>query len=278
MTVDYTKATKWMKRERRLLTEFLARAARESREDHERADIESYVAGTNHVGYASTGLDMLESVHGARGCLEVLDGNADGFNWLDLACLEDYWVIRLLVRGYELDERPGKHARVLMDRVATCWMHAAAIGADDVRRWLDDLIRKVDDGDPSVNGKSMNALCTLAAHFATGKDCTTLERSGWASVGPYSAVCHGTLQSGDYDDLAAFHEKNVDGPDFPPFHAYPYRLAPLELLAIERRTGIAMSGRHPLVTSPLAQRRTVPVIPMSDTLQSIASSGRPEVT
>jgi hypothetical protein len=257
---------------------FLARAAREGREERKRADIEAYAAGTKHVGYASTGLSMLANMHGARGCLEVLDGNADGFSQLDLACLEDYWLIRLLVRGYELDEQPEKHARVLMDRVATCWMHATAIGADDIRRWLDDLIRRVDNGDLSVKGKPMNALCTLAAHFATGKDCTALERSGWASIGPYSAVCSGTLQSSDYDDLAAFHEENVDGPEFPPFHAYPYRLAPLELLAIERRTGVAMSGCHPLVASPLAVRRTVSVIPVSDTLRSIISSGRAEMT
>lgn len=174
----------------------------------------------------------------------MLDGGQLGFADIDLACLYSYWLIRLLVRGYELDQDPGKQARVLMDRVATCWMHAEAIGARSIRTWLDSLVKRIDNGDESVSGKSMNALCTLVANFVTGRDVAALERSGWAPIDVYAPVVKRTLTPECYDTLAVYHQEGVDGDDFPPFHSYPYRIAPLELLAVAKHTGIPSVSEH----------------------------------
>lgn len=278
MTAD---ATRWMARERKAVKEYVQ--AREKRKvpEESRQKLLDYAAGKAHVGNASGGLRGLVSYEGARGCQAVLDGDEGGFVWLDRACAYNAWIVRLLVRGYEIDPRPDKDPRVLMDRVAECWMHAEAIGAVAIRAQLDALITAVVRGDgpgKAVHGKDMNALCTLVAYLATGHDVGALEREGWAPIDVYAPVVAGRI---DYDALAAYHQNSADTDDddsHPPFASYPYRLAPFELLAIAKRTGAPMTGGHPLITSPLARVRDVPEPPLSDELRAVAASGAAEVT
>jgi hypothetical protein len=278
MTVDYKKATTWMSRERRWLNEYLVRVEQENVVQTRRQELADYASGTRDVGFGSSALDDLASYHGAAGCSRVLSGDDQGFRDLDLACLESFWMIRLLTRGYDLDQRPGKGPRILLERVATCWMHAEALGAIRIREWLDALIHKIEDGYPGVEGKYMSPLCTLVAWFVTGKPVAALERSGWAKIDAYAPVAAGSFTAQSYDELAAFHQKGVDGAGYPPFHFYPYRLAPFELQVIAKRTGVALEGKHPLLTSPLANSRLVPEIPVTDELRAVLESRAAEVT
>jgi hypothetical protein len=58
----------------------------------------------------------------------------------------------------------------------------------------------------------------------------------------------------------------------------PFNLAPFELLAIERRTGVsAAESRHPLLTSPLAKRRSVPTVPVPPELQAVIARAAKEL-
>jgi hypothetical protein len=277
MTIDYKKATTWMARERTWLKQYLARVEQENVVSLRRQELADYAAGTRDVGFGSSALDDLASYHGAAGCARVLAGDEPGFLDLDLACLESFWMIRLLARGYDLDDRPGKGARVMLERVATCWMHAEALGATAIRDWLDTLIQRIEDGYLGVEGKYMSPLCTLVAWFVTGKPVVELERSGWAKIGPYAPVVAGSFTAQSYDELAAFHQKAVDGNGYPPFHFYPYRLVPFELQAIAKRTGVALEGKHPLLTSPLAKSRLVSEIPVPDELRAVLESRAAEV-
>jgi hypothetical protein len=277
MTVDYKKATTWMSRERKWLKEYLVRVEQENVVAIRRQELADYASGKLDVGFGSSALDDLASYHGAAGCSSVLSGDEQGFADLDRACLENFWMIRLLTRGYDLDQRPGKGPRIQLERVVTCWMHAEALGATSIREWLDGLIHKIDDGYPGVGGKDMSPLCTLVAWFVTGKPVAALERSGWAKIGPYAPLAAGSFTAQDYDELAAFHQKGVDGAGYPPFHFYPYRLVPFELQAIAKRTGVALEGKHPLLGSPLAKPRHVPEIPVPDELRAVLASRAAEV-
>jgi len=278
MTIDAKKATTWMTRERKWLKEYLVRVEQENVASIRRQKLADYASGKLDVGVGSSALDALASYHGAAGCSRVLSGDDHGFLDIDLACLENFWMIRLLTRGYDLDQRPGKGARVLLERVATCWMHAEALGATRIREWLDALIHKCEDGYPGVEGKHMSPLCTLVAWFVTGKPVAALERSGWAKIGTYAPVAAGSFTAQSYDELAAYHQKGVDGAGYPPFHFYPYRLVPFELQVIAKRTGVALEGKHPLLTSPLAKPRLVQEIPVTDELRAVLASRAAEVT
>lgn len=277
MTIDITKASKWMARERKWAKEYVVRESGKPFMQQSREELAGYAVGKLDVGYASTALTYLAGVHGASGCSAVVSGDEDGFAEIDLACLENYWAIRLLYQGYQLDQRPDKHARTTMEIVATCWMHAEAIGAVAIRSWLDALVIKLDGGDASISGKDMSPLCTLVAHFVTGRDARTLERLGWAPIAIYQRVADRSLTVSDYDTLSVFHQNGVDGDGFPPFHFYPYRLVPFELLAIAKRTGVALAGRHPLLNSPLARVRTVAEIAMTEELRAVVTSRTAEV-
>jgi hypothetical protein len=271
VTIDTAKAARWMKRERKMLDNWLARAGTA---DQMRATIADYATGKQHYGSAAVALELLGNYHGAAGCVRVLGGDDGGFAELDLACVYNYWTLRMITRAYDLDTRPEKQARVLMDAVATCWMHAEAIGAVEIRDWLNALIESVNAGNGSVGGKDMNALCALAAHFATGGKVG----KGWAKLGPYQPVANGSLTSEGYDDLAVHHTGSVDGSGFPAFPHYPYRLAPLELLAIEKRTGVPIGERaHPLLRTPLAKRRQASVDLLPPEIQSAIERARGEL-
>src|SRR5207237_6525137 len=112
---------------------------------------------------------------------------------------------------------PKRPRGLTMERAATCWMHAAALGVREVLDWLSERIRLMDGGDESIGGKEMNALCTLTAHFATGRDVGALESSGWAPIGAYRSVAERTLRPDDYETLAAYHAKRTGGAGFPEF-------------------------------------------------------------
>jgi hypothetical protein len=261
VTFDAAKATRWMKRERKWLDDYVVTQDARGFPKFHRGNLEGFVSGKQPAGAAIGALRYLTGWLGANGCRRVFAGEDSGFADLDLSCVYAYWTIRLLARGYDADPRPEKQP--LMENVVTCWMHAEAIGAEEVRDWLSDRIRLVDAGNASIGGKDMNALCTLMAHFVTGKEPKDLKASGWAPLGSYERVVLG-LASADYDELAVHHTKSVDGHEYPPFHFYPYRLAPFELLAIEKRTGVPIAAsKHPVLDSSLAKRRssTAPMLP-----------------
>jgi hypothetical protein len=262
---DAAKATRWMKRERKALDDYIVTQDARGFPKFHRDNLEGFVSGKQPAGAAITALWYLAGWLGANGCRRVFAGEDSGFADLDLSCVYAYWTIRLLARGYDADTRPEKQPRAIMENVATCWMHAEAIGADEVRDWLSDRIRLVDAGNASIDGKDMNELCTLMAHFVTGKGPKDLKASGWAPLGSYERVVLG-LASADYDELAVYHTNSVDDEDdgYPPFHFYPYRLAPFELIAIEKRTGVPIAAsKHPVLDSSLAKRRasTTPMLP-----------------
>jgi hypothetical protein len=275
MPVDYAKAARWMKKE--------LNALRQLRDDPDfltqnRAKIEAYVAGRGTLGGATVGLMCLAGHESTEGCRRVLDGDAAGWFQVDRACLYSTWILRLLTSAYDADPRPDKQPRANLDEAANAWTHAEALGAADLRDWLEGRIRKIDAGDGSLGGKDMNSLVALVAHFATGKDPAALKRSGWADIGPYARAASRELRPGDYDELADYHTRQVAGPGFPAFDRYPYRLIPFELFAIEKRTGVTIGEpRHPLLASPLAMRREVREIPMPDELRRVIDRARTEL-
>lgn len=270
MPIDTAKAVRWMKRERKALKDYIEKQEREGFPRLSREDLAGYIVGARPAGAAIASMRYLASWLGATGCLRVLEGDEGGFADLDLACVYGYWVIRLLARGYDANPRPDKQPRAIMENVATCWMHAEAIGLDEIRDWLGARILSVEAGDRSIEGKDMNELCALMAHFITGHDEPTLRASGWAPLGPYRPVAARSLTPEGYEELAVYHTRSVDGPAYPAFHFYPYRLAPFELLAIEERTGVPIGERqHPLLTSPLATRRQAAVDVLPDELAPV---------
>jgi hypothetical protein len=269
---DVTKAAKWFKREVESLSQYLTKQSELGFPAQHRARLVGYATGALSVG---AGEVLLALVHlsnwlGANGCFRVLRGDKDGLAELDLACVYAYWSVRLRIQAYDVRTQPEKQPLSLMDTVSTCWMHASAIGADTVRDWLGERIRRADNGDPSIDGKDMNELCALAAHFVTGKDGAALRKSGWARLGPYESVAMKSLEPEGYMALADYHAKSTDGRGFPAFGAYPYRLAPFELFVVEDCTGVPMgTARHPLLTSPLAECRLSTIDPLPNELKPV---------
>lgn len=273
MSVDYKKAQRWMKTEQNYLRKYLEQEAQQGMTNFHRKGMEDYLQGKERAsfGHATEALSYFSSYFGAQGSLRVLEGDEAGWAELDRACLYSYWSMRIIVAGYDADTNPEKHYRVIMETVAPCWMHAEALGARDILDWLKKRILKLDEGDQAIGGKNMNALCGLMAHFATGLGLDGLEKNGWTNIGPYDKVVEGTLASEVYEELAQYHAQNTGlGGGYKPFYFYPSRLLPCELLAIEKRTGVPITDpKHPLLTSPLATRRTVPEIPLTDELKKI---------
>jgi hypothetical protein len=273
--MDAARAERWMKKEMNALRK-LRRDEAYLAENH--AKVESYAAGQGTVGAATTGLLVLAGYAATTGCLRVLDGDDDGWRRIDESCLYLSWRMRLLACAYDADERPQKQARGTLEHVANVWMHAEALGASEVRSYWDGRLRNIDAGQESLVGKDMNALIALAGHFATGKEASEIERSGWAELGPYVAVASGKLRAQDYDELADYHTRQVTDHGFPAFDRYPYRLIPFELFAIEKRTGVPIrSARHPLLNSPFAVRREVDRIPVPDQLENVIDRARTEL-
>lgn len=260
---------KWTKRELKNVREYAVKRKADGVIDDNRNNLAKSGSGERDLALAVRPLDSLSNWYGAVGCVAVLDGDESGFESIDRACLYNFWAIRIMSRGYDLDQRPDKQPRgLLVDRIATTWMHAEAIGATSIREELDALVVRIAEGYAGASGREMNALCTLVAHYATKRDAAELERGGWAPIGIYRAAASGTV---DYDQLATYHQQNVDGSGYPPFHAYPYRLAALELLAIARRTGVPVAGRNPLITSPLARARDAAQLAVPDELAPIVA-------
>jgi hypothetical protein len=221
---------------------------------------------------------ILAGYEGSVGCTRVLDGHDDGWVQIDRACVYSAWEVHLLACAYDADRRPEKQPRANLDRAANIWTHAEALGASDLRDWLEGRLRKIDAGDGSLGGKDMNSLVTLVAHLATRKDPAALERSGWGDIGPYARVASGKLRPEEYDELADYHTREVSGSGFPAFDRYPYRVVPFELFAIEKRTGVPIENpRHPLLTSPLAVRREVSEIPVPDELRRVIDRASTEL-
>jgi hypothetical protein len=225
--------------------------------------------GERDLAMASTSLKTLSIWYGTCGAITILDADESGHELLDRACLYSFWAILLSSRGYDLDQRPNKQSRgLLMDRVASCWMHAEAVGATAIREELDRLITRVDQGYGGVLGRDMNGLATLVAHYATGRSFEALQKAEWAPIEVYDAVRRSVTES-DFEAFADYHVANVDDGDYPAFDAYPYRLAAFELLAISRRAGTRVSGNHPLIRSPLIQAREVGEIAVPDELRPL---------
>lgn len=269
MTFDAVRANRWWKREQEALANLITKEEAGGYPKLHRDSLDGFVAGVSTAGAAITALGYLANWMGAVGCQRVLDGKEEGFDSIDRSCVYAYWKIRLLARGYDANTNANKQPRAIMENVAVCWMHAEASGVDEVRDWIGERIRHVDGGDASLGGKDMNELCTLMAHFVTGKDEEALRTSGWAALRPYERVVAG-LGAADYDDLAVHHAASVDGAAYPAFHFYPYRLVPFELHAIEKRTGISIPGnQHPLLGSPLAKRRQTTIGALPDELKPV---------
>src|SRR4051812_8040995 len=70
-----------------------------------RRKLAEYSAGTGSVGGATVALMTFASIRGASGLSAVLAGDERGFADVDLACLYNYWQIRILCRGFDLDKR-----------------------------------------------------------------------------------------------------------------------------------------------------------------------------
>jgi hypothetical protein len=268
-------AETWFKREVRHTREYVVKREADGIIDEAREDLSKCGSGGLEFGNAIGGLEDLAGWYGAKGCVAVLDGDMTGYELVDRACLYRFWAIQLLARAYDLDERPNKGPRgLLVDQIARCWMHAEAMGVTAIRESLDALIVRVDSGYGGVSGRQMNALGTLVAHYATNRDARSLERDGWAPIGTYRAATTNNVTERDYEAFASYHQRNLDGSGFPAFHSDPYRLAALELLAIARRTGVPVSGQHPLITSPLARARDVETIAVPDELQPVLAVAR----
>jgi len=266
----------WRARELQDLHAYMAR--QEAEGTARRQDLVAYSSGASSLGVATVALGHLAIYEGAAGCLAVLEGNDGGFEAVDRACLYNYWKIRLLVAAYDSDPRLTKQPRIEMPVLATCWMHAAALRVRDVSDWLTERATRITEGDQSIDGTDMSALCTLVAHLASGKRLGELERSGFGPLAPYEKVANRTLTSTDYDALAEYHSEQTQGGEAAAFFFYPYRLIPCELQAIERLTGVEIvDPRHPLLTSPLARRREVPSLSMVDELESVIVRARSEL-
>jgi hypothetical protein len=264
-------AAKWMKRELRDLRDYMPKMKERGVVDESLDRLAKCGTGEHELATATRALSYLAYWYGGRGAIAVLDGDDSGYELVDRACLYNFCAIRILSRGYDLDPRPNKQSRgLLMDRIATCWMHADAVGATAIREELDRLVMRVDEGYGGVGGRDMNGLATLVAHYATGRDFAMLERSGWSPIEVYSTAIRGITEP-DWEELAAYHARNVDGAAYPAFHAYPYRVAAFEILAIARRTGGAVSGQHPLITSPLIRARDVGRLAVPDELAPLIS-------
>jgi hypothetical protein len=277
MTVDYSKAKRWMAKELKLLREHLGRLEAQRFSEESRARVAAYVGGNAPIGAATVGLASLSGWHGGVGCRRVLDGDEGGWEEIDRAGLYQYWTVRLLACAYDADPRPQKGPRANLDGAASAFTHAEAIGASAMRDWLADRFRRIAAGDGSLGGKDMNPLVALVAHLATGKDPAELKRAGWASIGPYAPVAAGTLRPEDYEELADYHTRRAAGAGFPAFDLYPYRLVPFELLALQRRTGVPVEApRHPLLTSPLFRARAVGDPPVPAELQGVIDRVRSE--
>lgn len=275
MPFDPAVAGRWMKRELNNL-----RDLRPEEKDlgPQLAKMEAYAAGEGTFGAAVGGLMMASVTYARTGMRRVLDGQSDAWGLIDRSCLYQAWGIRLLACAYDADGRPEKQARCNLDTPANVWTQTESLGTSGLREWLEDRFRRVDQGDGSLRGKQMNSLVTLVAHFATRKDPAALERAGWADIGVYRPVASGTLRPADYDNLADYHTGEVSGGGFPAFPGNPFRLVPFELFAIEKRTGVPIEGaKHPLLTSPLAVRRTVEEIPMTPELQRVIDRARTEM-
>lgn len=268
----------WLDGELRRLRAYIAREGAEGTARSCRQDLMAYSSGTSPLGAATSALGYLASYESAAGCLAVLEGNDSGFEAIDRACLYSYWKIRILVAAYKSDPRSTKQARIEMAVVATCWMHASALQVRDASDWLTERITGITEGDQSVDGRAMNALCTLAAHLATGKAPRELERSGFGPLGPYEKVADRSLTPKDYDALAQYHSDQSAGGNAATFYFYPYRLIPFELGAIERLVGVEIANpSHPMLMSPLARRREVPIIPMGKDLKAVVIRARSEL-
>jgi hypothetical protein len=268
-----------MRRELKWLRGYPGTRADQGVIDQARDELAKCAAGELDLAMAISALDDMSNWQSAVGCIAVLDGDKGGFANIDVACLYNFWAIRLMVLGYDLDQRANKQPRgLLMDRIATCWMHAEALGATSIRAWLDALVIRVHDGYGGVGGREMNALATLVAHYATGRDAEELERADWASIDVYRSVAAGAFAAREYDALATYHETGVDGDGYPPFHAYPYRIAPFELLAIARRTKVPIDGQHPLLATPLAHAREVPELAVPNELRGVIARAVAELS
>jgi hypothetical protein len=275
---DHAKAERWFKRERNAIKKYLDDQTAKQMPEWHRSGIQEYLAGKGNIGHATVALQYLANVESAAGCGRVLDGDDAGFAGVDRACLYNSWVIRLLTSAYDADTRPDRYPRLVMETVAPCWMHAIAIGAQSIATALAARVKLVDAGDGSIGGKELNRLCTLMAHYITGKSARDLKASGWASPGPYAPVVEGTLTPDGYQALADAHIANVGSGDSQAFFFYPYRIYPAEILAIEQLSGVAIgASKHPLLTSPLARRRTVPEIPMTEELAAIVDKAKQEL-
>lgn len=257
-------ADKWTKRELKNTREYAVKRKADGIVDEDREELAKCGAGEGNLALVVSSLESLAVWYGAVGCVAVIDGDEGGFESIDRACLYNFWAIRLMARGYDLDQRPDKQPRgLLVDQIARCWMHAEAIGAVSFREELDALVVRADVGYAGVVGREMNALGTLVAHYATKRDPDELARRGWAPIEIYRPVALGAVTAADYDRFATYHQKNVDGGGYPAFHADPYRLAAFELLAIARRSGVPVSGQNWLINSPLARVRDAgePAVP-----------------
>jgi hypothetical protein len=275
MGFEYGKAAKWVKKEMAALRRPYGSEAR--LEEHQ-AKIEAYRSGQGNFGGAVVGLSMVALSERRKGCVRVLDGDPGGWEQLDRGFLYRTWAIRLLACAYDADVRPGKNARMTLDAAANAWAEATAIGNVELANWLEARLRKIDAGDGSLSGKDMNALVALAAHFATRKPGAALKQSGWADLGPYARAIRGGLRPGDYDELAEYHVQQTGESGFQPFLTPPFRLIPVELFALEKRTGVRIeSPQHPLLTSPLAVRREAGEIPMPDDLRGVIERARMEM-
>lgn len=235
------------------------------------------IDGTRNWGAGVTSLMLLGSFRAVDGVVRVLDGDAGGWGLVDLACLYNAWALRILSRAYDVDDRPNKNPRIMMEVLARCWMHAEAIDAADVRNHIDTLVRKIDGGSDCVGGKGMNPLCGAVAALSLSLDGETLARRGWSAPGPYATAVAGTLRPSDYDGLADYHIKRTGGAGFPEFQMNPYSVVPFELHAIERRTGVRIQSEHPLLVGPLAAHRTVSELPTTEELDRVISASEKDL-
>ena len=155
-----------------------------------------------------------------------------------------------------------------MGKVSDCYMHAAAIGAKSLLASLTATVRSVDDGSGTVTLNHVRPLCTLMAHYALGRKPNA--PAGWAPIGPYASAANGKLRSADYEKLAEYHLKDALDPGGEDFQHFPNSVIPFELMAIERHTGVPIGdSTHPLLTHPLAQRRTVTEIRPTEELEGV---------
>lgn len=251
--------------------EYFPREERKGFVEHLQRGLAQSLSEDSAIG-AAVDAGSLANRRASRGCTRVLDGDPEGFVEVDHYCLYKFWYLRIKEMFYDGDPMPDAEKRARpssMDDIATCWMHAEAIGARSIRTRLDGLIKRVDAGYQGVRGKKMSALCTLMAHFVTGKDAATLEAEGWAPMDVYEPIAAGTFDASQWDTLANWHLENTSRNEFLPFYFGPIRVIPFELMAISRRTGIPISGSNPLLHTPLAVMREVPEIPVPEELQAV---------